>query len=112
MGNNSAFTQFEHTVVNTYKRGVLDKKLLAIFMEPYRDSDIDSGGKEGLFVKEGGDILEVEDIVIKVFTGKFIKPPKLPKDHTKWTPEQDKLNEVYQEKQYAAFRKITNRFGW
>lgn len=83
MGNNSAFTAFEATVVAVYKSGKLDKKLLADLMKPYADCDIDSGGKVGLFVRENGQNLEVEDIVIKVMTGKVFTPPKLPKDYTK-----------------------------
>lgn len=110
MGNNSAFTAFEHSVVSVYRRGKLDKELLADLMEPYRDTDIDSGGKVGLFVNEGKRIMEVEDIVIKVMTGTFIDPPKLPKDYRTWTPEQSKLNDDYHEKRYEAFNTITDKF--
>jgi hypothetical protein len=113
MGNNSAFTAMEHAVVNCYKRGKLDKPLLKCLLEPYRDMDIDSGGKEGLFVREDGRRLEVEDIVIKVMTGKLPLPyPKLPKNHDKWTDAQRQLNDDWQEKRYDAFNKITDRFGW
>lgn len=112
MGNNSAFTAFEATVVAVYKSGKLDKKLLGDLMRPYADCDIDSGGKEGLSVKEDGLNLEVEDIVIKVMTGKVIIPPKLPKDYSKWTPEQELENENYHEQRDNAFNKITNKFGW
>lgn len=109
----------EATVVGAYKLGKLDKALLRVLLEPYRDSDIDSGGKEGLFVKEPphshgnpGRVMEVEDIVIWVMTGNFIEPPKLPKDHTTWTPEQGEANEDYHEKRDEAFRQITDKFGW
>lgn len=114
MGNNSAFTAFEHSVVACYKKKSLDKHLLKTLMEPYRDTDIDSGGKVGLFVRENGQRLEVEDIVIKVMTGKFFQPPPLPKekDYSKWTPEQQKANDDYYEKRDGAFNKITNKCGW
>jgi hypothetical protein len=113
MGNNSAFTAMEHAVVSCYKRGKLDKPLLKILLEPYRDTDIDSGGKVGLFVREDGRVLEVEDIVIKVMTGKLPpEPPKLPKDYNKWTDAQRDLNDKYQETRCAAFNKITDKFGW
>lgn len=112
MGNNALFSTFEHVVVGAYKLGKLDKPLLKVLMEIGRDSDIDSGGKSGLFVKENGQSLEVEDIVIKVWTGKIIPAPKLPKDYNKWTEEQSNANEKWQESQYEAFSKITRKFGW
>jgi hypothetical protein len=112
MGNNAAFSSFEASVMAVYKRGKLDKKLLSDLMEPYRDMDIDSGGKEGLFVKKNGRVMEVEDVVIEIFTGKFFEPPKLPNDCNTWTPEQYQANDDYQEKRGVAFNKITDKFGW
>jgi hypothetical protein len=99
------------------RRGVLDKKLLTDLMEPYRDMDIDSGGKVGTAVKfkcRDGIIrkLEVEDVVINVFTGKYFEHPKLPKDYQNWTPEQMKLNDDFQESRDSAFNEITDKFGW
>ncbi len=109
MGNNQAFTAFEATVIAAYNNGVLDKKLLSAFMEPYRGMDIDSGGKIGTLSKDG---LEVEQIVIKTFGEKLPKEPKLPKDYRKWTPEQHQQNEDYQDALYDAFKKITDKFEW
>ena len=109
MGNNQAFTAFEATVIAVYDHGTLDKKLLSKLMEPYRGMDIDSGGKVGTLSKDG---LEVEQIVIKTFGGKLPIEPKLPKDYTKWTPEQDQQNEDYQKALYDAFHKITDKFEW
>lgn len=109
MGNNAAYTAFEHTVVAVYDHGVLDKKLLKKLMEPYRDTDIDSGGKEGLTSKDG---LEVEEIVIKVWGLEVPKRPRLPKNYKDWTPEQDRENEEYQEKIGELFNSITDEFGW
>jgi hypothetical protein len=117
MGNNSAYTAFETSVILCAKRGVLDKKLLADLMEPYRDMDIDSGGKVGTVVKfkcRDGIIrkLEVEDVVINVFTGKYFEPPKLPKKFLDWSDAEQKLNDDYQERRSLAFNRITDRFGW
>lgn len=113
MGNNSAFTAFEETVVGAFKLGKLDKPLLKVLMSPYRDCDIDSGGKAGLTAKDPqGRLLEVEDIVILVMTGSYIQRPKLPKDYAKWTPEQEALNEKYHEERDGEFNRITDTFGW
>ena len=109
MGNNAAYTAFEHTVMAVYDHGVLDKVLLGKLLEPYGDSDIDSGGKVGLISKDG---LEVEEIVVKVWGLKVPKKPNLPKDYRSWTKEQDKANEEYQEKLYELFSKVTKEFGW
>jgi len=109
MGNNAAFTAFEATVVACHNKGVLDKDLLSDLMEPYRDSDIDSGGKLGTLSKDG---LEVEEIVLKVFGVKLPAKPKLSKDYKTWTPEQSEAHEDYHDKCYGAFCKITKRFGW
>lgn len=109
MGNNQAFTDFEATVLATYNRGVLDKDLLSSFMEMHRGSDIDHGGMVGTIARDG---LDVEEIVIKLFTGKVIESPDLPKNHKTWTEEQESVNEEYWEKRYEAFSEIANKFGW
>lgn len=109
MGNNSAYTIFEATVIGAYDLGKLDKPLLKVLMEPYRDCDIDSGGSEDLSSKDG---LDVEEVVIKVMGGKVPQRPKLPKDYQKWTPAQSASNDAYLEAKYGAFRKITDKFGW
>lgn len=109
MGNNSAFTTFEETVVGAYNLGKLDKPLLEVLMQPYARVDIDSGGKRGLL---GSDGLMVEEIVIKTFGGELPKKPELPADYKQWTPEQDDANEAYQDALYGAFNAITDKFGW
>lgn len=105
MGNNSAFTIMEHTVVGAYRLGRLDKPLLEILLEPYRDSDIDSGGKEGL---TGPDGLEVEEIIVKIMGGKLPIKPKPAKTCDDWTPSHEK----YQEQIYQAFRRAIKKFNW
>lgn len=109
MGNNAAFTAFEATVIACHNRGVLDKALLSDLMEPYRDSDIDSGGKRGTLSKDG---LEVEQIVLKVFGVEVPQRPKLPKDYKDWTEEQREANDDYRDKAYGEFCKITKQFDW
>ena len=110
MGNNQAYTIFEATVVGAYNLGKLDKELLAVLMEPYRDCDIDSGGKEGLTSEKDG--LEVEEICVKIMGGSLPTKPDLPKDYHQWTKAQDQANEDWQEALAEAFGEITEKFGW
>lgn len=119
MGNNAAFEAFENTVLCVYNKGVLDKELLSALMEPYRDTDIDQGGFSGKLSKKvvGPDRiarkLDAIEICIQTFTGKVPpQPPKLPKEHSMWTPQQEILSEKYWNQRDDAFRKITRKFGW
>lgn len=119
MGNNQAYSFMEETVMGAYKMGRLDKKLLAVLLEPYRDTDIDFGGSADLKAKDG---LEVPDIVIKIMdpaTFKKLEPLRVAvnkhrkKDYNKLTEEQQDAQEEYYEKRYEAFHKITKKqFGW
>lgn len=110
MGNNQAFSDFESVVIATYDKGVLDRELLSKFMEIHRGSDIDRGGMAGTLSKDG---MDVEEIVLKVFAKKMPERPKLPKDHKKWTPEHEALNEAYWDSRYEAFHEIADKkFGW
>jgi hypothetical protein len=109
MGNNQAYTDWERTVIMLHNHGVLNEEILADLMEQYRGSDIDSGGMRGTLSKDG---LDCEEITLKVFGVPIPKKPKLPKDHRKWTPEEEALNEKYWEERDAAFAAISDRFGW
>ena len=109
VGNNAAFTSFEATVIAVYNRGVLDKELLSDLMRPYEGVDIDHGGMEGTLAKDG---LDVEEIVIKTFGKTLPARPDLPKNHNDWTPEQEALNDAYQELRAEMFFAITDQFGW
>lgn len=107
----------EETVMGAYKLGRLDKKLLAVLLEPYRGTDIDSGGSADLKAKDG---LEVPDIVIKIMDPvafKKLEPLRLavkkhPKSWDRMTAEQEIENEKYYEARYNAFHKVTKKFGW
>jgi hypothetical protein len=122
MGDNAAFTNMEATVLACYNRGVLDKPLLKLLLEPYRDTDIDSGGMKGTLSRPilGPDgvkrRLDVKEIIVQVWTGKPPPPcPRLPKNkpYQEWTPEQRKANDDYVEQMAALFGKITGGvFGW
>lgn len=108
----------EETVMGVHKLGKLDKAILKVLMEPYRGTDIDSGGAADLKDKDG---LEVPDIVIKIMAPavfKKLEPMRLavmkhPKDYKKRSEAQEALQEKYYEARYEAFHKITDKtFGW
>lgn len=103
MGWNTGYTIFESTVVGAYDLGKLDKALLKVLMEPYRDSDIDSGGSNELLSKDGKG---VEQIVIETWGLKM--PPKPAGDYDDDPDEHD----VYNDDVYELFRKVTDHFGW
>jgi len=108
MGWNAGYRIFEQTVVGAYDLGVLDKALLSVLLEPYRDTDIDEGGSRNLLSRDG---LNVEEIVIKVWGLKVPKKPDFSEDE-EWTEEQEEMYENYLEDRYKKFRKVTKNFGW
>lgn len=101
MGWNTGYTIFESTVVGAYDLGKLDKELLAVLMEPYRGTDIDSGGSSDLESKDGKD---VEQIVIEVMGG---AAPAKPADDL-----DDAAMDDYFDAKDEAFQKIAEAFGW
>ena len=100
MGWNTGYTIFEATVVGAYDLGKLDKDLLAVLMEPYRNTDIDSGGSRELESKDGKG---VEQIVVETFGAAMPAKPS-GEDADAW----DEYNDAV----YEEFRKVTNQFGW
>lgn len=103
MGWNQGYTIFESTVVGVYDLGKLDKDMLAVLMEPYRNTDIDSGGRVGLEAKDGKN---VEEIVVAVMGGKV---PARPPGGDDYDVEAD---EQYMDAMYDAFSSVTRKFGW
>lgn len=63
MGWNTGYKIMEHTVIAVYDTGTLTAQLLDTIMEPYKNTDCDSGGSENLKAKDG---LGVEEIICKV----------------------------------------------
>ncbi len=103
MGNNQAYSFMEETVIGAYDLGVLDRKLLRVLMEPYRGTDIDSGGSANLKTKKGK--LEVEDVVIAIMRPAVAR--KLAKVRAKAG------DDAFYDARYKAFHDITsNVFGW
>lgn len=118
MGWNAGYTIFEETVIGAYNLGVLDTALLKVLMEPYRATDIDSGGSRDLQAKDG---LSVEEVVIKIMEPRLFKTlnearvriSKFPKDWKKQTKKQREAIEAYYESRYKVFHNITDKkFGW
>lgn len=103
MGWNQGYTIFEQTVIAAYDQGKLDKELLSTLMEPYRGTDIDSGGRHGLLSKDGK---EVEQIVIETFGGKVPAEPVEPSNDDNWEEWED-----YHDAYYEAFSAISGSIG-
>ena len=103
MGWNTGYTIFEETVVGAYDLGKLDKDLLTVLMEPYRGSDIDSGGSCDLEAKDGKG---VEQIVIETWG---LSMPKRPASDYNSNP--DGWNS-YGDEVYGLMRVVTDYFGW
>lgn len=103
MGWNTGYTIFESTVIGAYDLGKLDKDLLAVLMEPYRDSDIDSGGSCDLLSKDGK---SVDEVVIETWG---LKLPNKPACAYGDDPE---MWDEYADEVYDLMKQVTNHFGW
>lgn len=103
MGWNQGYTIVEATVVGAYDLGKLDKDLLTVLLEPYRDSDIDSGGSCDLKSKDGKSF---EQIVIEAWGQEMPSSPagEYDDDPDAW----DDFNDAI----YEKFREVTKHFGW
>ena len=103
MGWNAGYRIFEATVIGAYDLGKLDKELLSVLMEPYRDTDIDSGGSCDLKAKDGKG---VEQIVIETWG---LDMPARPDGDYEDNPD---AWGTYQDEVYDLFCKVRNHFGW
>lgn len=59
MGWNEGYRLLEETVIRVYDLDKLDKPMVVALFEPYRGSDIDSGGSRDLRTKDGKAMEEV-----------------------------------------------------
>lgn len=100
MGWNQGYTIFEETVVKSYDLGKLDKDLLSVLLEPYRNTDIDSGGSYDLRSKDGK---SVEEIVIETWG---LTVPSRPDSRD------DDAMDKYHTEMYDQFHAVTKHFGW
>lgn len=83
MGWNKGYSIMEKQIVGLYDLGVLTKDVLEIIMQPFCNSDIDSGGSNNLKSKDGK---TAEDIICFVIepekyqeaVSNFVPDPKEP----------------------------------
>lgn len=103
MGWNTGYTIFEATVVSVYDLGKLDKEMLSAIMEPYRGTDIDSGGRLGIKAKDGK---MVEQIVIETWGLVMPGAPacEYVEDPDAW--------ESFSDEKYTQFSTVSKHFGW
>lgn len=105
MGDNSAYTYMEANVIAAYNAGLRGEQL-APFMEPYRGSDIDSGGRCDLKTTDGKDI---DEVIVEAFGS----PEQLALYKRYAAEEDDDVREDLSDELFDAIWKITlNRFGW
>lgn len=103
MGWNSGYTAFEATVIGVYDLGKLDKDMLSVLMSPYRDTDIDSGGRRDLTTKDGKG---VEQVVIETWGLEMPGKPAAAYDD-----DPDAWDD-YHDLVYELMRTVTRQFGW
>jgi len=102
MGNNSAFTQFEATIVLLYDKGALTSDVLDALGEQYRGTDIDSGGSRDLQAKDGKYLMEI--VIETMCPG--------------WTPVKKDDGEYLHphqwesDERYDKWCEITDKWGW
>jgi len=59
MGWNSGYTIMEEQVIALYNKEYLTKNILETIMEPFKETDCDSGGSTGLIANDGKNIEQV-----------------------------------------------------
>lgn len=85
MGNNSAFTTFEHVVMTLHNTGKLDIPTLDAIAEFWRGTDIDSGGMEYIEDKDGK---LVDEVCVNLIEPDF-KPVGDEEDKFSWGYEEE-----------------------
>lgn len=104
MGWNEGFTILEHTVITLYDEGVLTKELLEKIVEPFKETDCDSGGAQYLLSKDG---LCVEHIICKVlFPTLTYYAETYPLYENDYELEEDSDNWLKNERAYNLWEKI------
>jgi len=95
MGWNEGYRIMEQQVVSLYNARMLNKEILNVIMEPFRNSDIDHGGSQDLKSRDGK---SADDIICFIMEPKrymeltdgFVPDPKEPE----WN---EKLYDLYDE---------------
>lgn len=104
MGNNTAYSTFQHTVITIYDHNKLDLELLDELAKEYAHTDIDSGGDTGLLSKDGKTL---EEICIEIVEPGWI-PVKNEDESVYYNPIDWEFDE-----RYNMWQSITNdRWKW
>lgn len=106
MGDNQAYSNFQQMVINLYDADRLDLVVLDILAEPYRDTDIDSGGDTGILTKDGK---ALEDVCIATIDPDWLPAKSANEKYTSvaWDGDWEA------ESRYEKWCDITrNRWGW
>lgn len=103
MGNNIAYSAFEHAIVTIYNYSVLTLEMLDELAEEYRGMDIDPAGSKELKAKDGK---YLEDICIGLVDPEWVL--------TKGDDDDYADPEYWEwEERYDKWRDITDeRWGW
>jgi len=112
MGWNEGWEILEKQVIEAYDLGKLNKKLLKVFLEPTRNTDIDSGGKEGLRSKDGK---KVEEIIVEIWGLKLPlekKPLSDYEDYSNLSQEEKEKWDNYDDEIEMLLEKITKKYKW
>jgi hypothetical protein len=107
MGNNAAYTYMEANVIAAYDAGLRGEQL-APFMEPYRGTDIDEGGRCDLTTRDGKDI---DEVILSQFAPERYEAlmARKPGDGLEDSTSYDEWRDEFDDAEYA----ITHgRFGW
>lgn len=96
MGNNAAYSTFEHTIVTLYDKGVLDLGLLDTLAKNLTGESPDSGGSRNLKTKDGKNL---ELVCIGL-----VDP--------EWTPESKVNSDDYYEEIYEKWFSLVLRWKW
>lgn len=90
MGWNIGYRVMEEQVVELYNSGILTKELLDKVMEPYKETDCDSGGSVNLKTEDGKSVEEVICYIMKPEEYiEAVKNPVYPPDYP--IPQKDKF---------------------
>lgn len=102
MGWNEGYRLLEETVIRVYDLGKLDEPMVEALLEPYRGSDIDSGGSRDLRTKDGKSMKEV---ICEAWGIQL--PPRPAAD----TDDDDAFDDWYEAVE-VAWRPIAEYFGF
>ena len=101
MGWNEGYRLLEETVIGVYNLGRLDKAMVCALFEPYRGTDIDSGGSNDPLTKDGK---AMEEVVCEAWG--IVLPPRPPLGVC------DPDGDAYGRAVYEGFKLVEKEFGF